>query len=236
VLLISLGIEWYYISKERNKLLALTNTISVPLGQRVNVTLSDGTKVCLNALSELQYPTFFAGKDRKVKLKGEAFFDVIHNADRPFVVETEKYNVEVLGTTFDVQAYPNTDKFLTSLLKGKVRIVNNKIPGQTIILNPNEQAYFANKKLIVRQIPDLDVFNWREGLLCFKQSSFQTLMHRFEECYDVQIIIRKYPSLENEFTGKMRISDGLDHAIRVLQMNTQFTYRWDEKMRIIYIE
>jgi ferric-dicitrate binding protein FerR (iron transport regulator) len=202
----------------------------------VNITLSDGTKVCLNALSELQYPTFFEGKVRKVKLKGEAFFDVTHNDDQPFIVETNRYNIEVLGTTFDVLAYPNTDTFFTSLLKGKVRITNINIPGNPIILNPNEQAYCLNNKLTIRQIPDPDAFNWREGLLCFKHNSFQTLMHRFEECYDLQIVISKHPVPENEFTGKIRISDGIDHALRVLQKNTQFTYRWDDKMRVIFIE
>lgn len=236
VVLITVGLGLYHISGERKKLLALTNTITVPAGQRVNVTLPDGTKVCLNAYSELQYPTFFAGKERKVKLKGEAFFDVTHHDDLPFVVETNKYNIEVLGTAFDVEAYPNRSCFSTSLLRGKVRIINNENPDRQIVLKPNEQAYCVNNELVIREIPDLDAFYWRDGLLCFKRSSFQMLMDKFEKCYDVKIVINKNPSPQNEFIGKMRISDGIDHAFRVLQKNTPFTYRWDENMRVVYIE
>lgn len=236
VILITVGVGLYFISGERSKLLALTNTITVPAGQRVNITLPDGTKVCMNSLSELQYPTFFAGKKRTVKLKGEAFFDVTHNADMPFVVETNKYNVEVLGTAFDIEAYPNRKEFFTSLLRGKVKVINNKIPAKQIILNPNEQVYCINNELTVRQIPDIEAFNWRDGILSFKGDSFLKLISKIEKCYDLKIVINKCPAPQKEFFGKMRISDGIDHALRVLQKNTQFNYRWDDNMRVIYIE
>ncbi|WP_321518615.1 FecR family protein [uncultured Bacteroides sp.] len=235
VILITVGLGFYFVTGERNKLLALTNTIKVPAGQRVNITLPDGTKVCMNSHSELQYPTFFAGKNRKVKLKGEAFFDVTHNADMPFIVETNKYNVEVLGTTFDVEAYTDKKEFSTSLLRGKVKVTNNKFPEKEIILYPNEQVYTVNNKLAVRQIPDIEAFNWRDGILSFNGDSFIKLMGKLEKCYDLKIVIR-CPAPQKEFIGKIRISDGIDHALKVLQKNTPFTYKWDDNRRVIYIK
>lgn len=236
VFLITAGIGLYFLNGERNKLLALTNTISVPAGQRVNVTLPDGTKVCINSLSELQYPAFFTGKKREVKLKGEAFFDVTHNEKMPFIVETKKYNVEVLGTAFDVEAYPDRKEFSTSLIRGKVKVISNKYPQKEIILYPNEQVYTANNNLNVREIPDMGAFNWRDGILSFNGDSFLKLTDKIEKCYDLKIVINKCPAPQKEFFGKIRISDGIDHVLRVLQKNTQFTYRWDDNKRVIYIE
>jgi len=236
VVLITFGLGFYFVNRERGKLLALTNTITVPAGQRVNITLPDGTKVCMNSLSELQYPTFFAGNKREVKLKGEAFFDVTHNEKMPFVVETQKYNVEVLGTSFDVEAYPDSRDFLTSLVRGKVKVVSNTNAQEDIFLSPNEQVYTVNGKLAVRDIPDMDAFNWRDGILSFKGDSFLKIMSKIEKCYDLKIIVNKSPAPQKEFFGKIKISDGVDHILRVLQKNTQFKYRWDDNMRVIYIE
>lgn len=236
IVLIVLGIGLHFVNKKRNELLARTNTILVPAGQRVNIILPDGTKVCLNSLSELEYPTFFIGKKREVKLKGEAFFDVTHNEKIPFVVKTKKYDVEVLGTAFDVDAYPNSKEFSTSLIKGKVKVTNNDQRDDAIYLSPNEQVYILNGSLVKREIPDMNAFVWREGILQFNGDSFQSIMEKVEKSYGLEVIIRRYPTPENEFFGKIRISYGVEHVLKVLQKNTQFKYRWDENMRAIYIE
>ena len=191
-------------------------------------------KLAMNSLSELQYPTFFAGNKREVKLKGEAFFDVTHNEKMPFVVETQKYNVEVLGTSFDVEAYPDSKDFLASLVRGKVKVVSNTNAQEEIFLSPNEQVYTVNGKLSVRDIPDMDAFNWRDGILSFKGDSFLKIMGKIEKCYDLKIIVAKSPAPQKEFFGKIKISDGVDHILRVLQKNTQFKYRWDDNMRVVY--
>lgn len=236
VILITIGVGFHFVYKKRSELLAMTNTITVPAGQRVDVTLPDGTRVCLNSLSELQYPTFFAGQKREVKLKGEAFFDVTHNEEMPFVVKTQKYNVEVLGTAFDVEAYPNSNEFSTSLIRGKVKVVSCTDSNDEIYLTPNEQVYIKNGNLEVREIPNTDAFIWRDGILYFNGDSFQKIMDKIEECYGLKIIIERYPDSRNEFYGKIRKSYGVDHILKVLQKNTQFKYRWDDNMRVIYIE
>ena len=97
-------------------------TITVPAGQRINITLADGTNVWLNARTTIQYPITFNEKERLVKLDGEAYFDVTKDKSKPFIVQTNNYNVEVLGTKFDVDSYSETEIFETTLMEGSVRI------------------------------------------------------------------------------------------------------------------
>ena len=116
VILVVAGAGGIYVSRMYDKFLLTGNTITVPAGQHIDVQLPDGTKVCMNALSELHYPTFFIGRERKVQLKGEAFFDVSHDRKHPFVVETYACDVEVLGTKFNVKARSEDGEFVASLV------------------------------------------------------------------------------------------------------------------------
>lgn len=239
VVLIMLGGVWggslLNRRMQQKELLASMNTISVPPGQQVSVTLVDGTKIWLNANSELQYPAFFAGNDRRVKLSGEAFFSVTHDETHPFIVETQDYHVKVLGTQFNVEAYPGYG-FITSLQDGKVCVVDNQDPEHQVFLKPGEQAVSVQNRLMVQSIHNMDLFRWKEGLICFENVSFQALMQEFEKSYGIRIIVKEGMTLENEFSGKLRISDGVEHAFRVLQSSAQFTYSWDTEKNIIYID
>ena len=112
------------------------NTIKVPAGQRANLTLPDGTNVWLNARSEMRYPAVFTGNKREITLDGEAYFEVTHNEDKPFVVQTNKCNVEVLGTKFNVEAYSDSEDFCTSLMEGSVRVSDKGNPSESLVLAP----------------------------------------------------------------------------------------------------
>lgn len=224
-----------YVSKLNEKYLCSYNTISVPAGQHIDVVLSDGTKVCMNALSELRYPAFFTDKERKISLKGEAFFDVTHNADRPFIVETYLCDIEVLGTQFNVQADAEKDEFVTSLLEGKVKVSRNMSAGEEVILNPNHQVKYANGRLIVEQIPEYEKFAWREGLIGFNNATFTELVGTFEKYYGVDIIINRNDIPPTLFTGKIRINEGIDHALWVLKQSFNFKSTRNNTDNIIYI-
>lgn len=224
-----------YVSKLNEKYLCSYNTISVPAGQHIDVVLSDGTKVCMNALSELRYPAFFTDKERKISLKGEAFFDVTHNADRPFIVETYLCDIEVLGTQFNVQADAEKDEFVTSLLEGKVKVSRNMSAGEEVILNPNHQVKYANGRLIVEQIPEYEKFVWREGLIGFNNATFTELVGTFEKYYGVDIIINRNDIPPTLFTGKIRINEGIDHALWVLKQSFNFKSTRNNTDNIIYI-
>lgn len=237
VILIMLGIGFYYQWSTLNKLERAMNVVSVPAGQRVNIVLPDGTHICMNAKSKLEYPSSFVGGSRKVKLSGEAYFTVTHDETKPFVVETNGYNIEVLGTTFNVESYTNTNDFSTSLIEGKVRITDKSDETNHIVLEPSQQAKIVNNKLVASSINDFEVLRWREGLICFKDKPFKQLAEQFEKYYEVRIIIENENLLKHELSGKIRISDGIEHALRVIQKNTSFSYYRDPKMEnVIYIK
>lgn len=237
VVLVMLGIGFYYQWSTINKLERAMNVVSVPAGQRVNIVLPDGTHICMNAKSKLEYPSSFVGGNRKVKLSGEAYFNVTHDRKKPFIVETNGYDIEVLGTTFNVESYSGSNTFSTSLIEGKVKVTDKKDISKHIILEPNQQAKLVNNKLEVSKIEDFEVLRWREGLICFKNKPLKELTEQFEKYYEVRIIIENENLLKHELSGKIRISDGIEHALRVIQKNTSFSYYRDKKIEnVIYIK
>lgn len=235
VVLVVVGIGTFFVSRTYDRLLLAGNTISVPVGQRVDVVLPDGTKVCMNARSELKYPAYFIGKTRKVELSGEAFFEVVHDAKRPFIVETFACNVEVLGTKFDVEARPASGEFVTALVEGRVR-VTDRATHQGVVLSPNEQATYADGQLLVSRIPDSEDFLWREGILSFRDASFADLLSEFEKYYGITIVGGGRVMSKALLTGKIRISEGVDHAFRVLQRSIDFRYKRSTTDDVIYIQ
>jgi len=236
VMLLMIGVAAAVTTYHDRRMLEATNIIKVPAGQRVDVSLPDGTKVCLNALSELEYPTFFAGKNRTVRLKGEAFFDVAHDSDHPFVVETFACNVEVLGTKFDVEADSERREFAASLVEGKVRIKDKLTSGRQVVLRPNERLQYTDGRMLVSLIPEYEEFQWRDGLIAFRNASFTELIGEFEKYYGVKIEIRSRDIPKNVFTGKIRISEGLDHALWILQCSSNFKYSRNDTGDVIFIQ
>lgn len=225
---------WYREYKSGQEVIAM-NTISVPAGQRTNLTLPDGTNVWLNARTTLQYPATFNKKQRNVLLKGEAYFDVTPNKKVPFIVRTDRYDIEVLGTRFDVDAYPDQKGFETTLMKGSVKVTSQQFPEQTITLKPNHKVYVKDGELTVTKVDDFNPYRWKEGLICFKDEPFQTIMEDFEKYYGIRIIINNKNALKYSYNGKFRQSDGIDYALRVLQKDIHFKYEKANDEQIIYI-
>lgn len=135
-------IVYQAVSQEQEKL--AYNTITVPRGGEYSLVLSDGTRVWLNAETELTYPTVFGKGERKLMLKGEACFEVVTDTARPFIVESFYNRVEVLGTRFNVSAYTGKSAVKTTLLRGKVKVSNRK--GQ-LVLSPGEQAVCLEEEI-----------------------------------------------------------------------------------------
>lgn len=235
VLLVAAGVGGFYVSNWQHKLLSSTNTITVPAGQRVDIVLPDGTKVCMNALSTLEYPSYFVGDNRKVKLAGEAFFEVTHDVSQPFIVETYACDVEVLGTHFNVEARVEHNRFSTSLVDGGVRVSDRKNPAQKAVLISGQRATYLEGRLVVDRIPEHERFQWRDGVIAFRDASFAELIAKFEQYYGVRIELRNKP-ISTAFTGKIRISEGLDHALWVLQQSAPFSYARNATKDIIYIQ
>lgn len=223
-------LSYQYLVKE-DKL--VMQKITVPSGQRIHLELSDGTIVWLNSRTTIQYPAIFVGENRVVKIDGEAYFEVAHNKKKPFIVETAKGNVEVLGTKFDVEAYSENNSFVTSLMEGSVKVVSD---GQELVLKPEQMSYIHNGELKVAPIEDYNMYKWREGLISFKDTSFPSIMSKFEKCYGVTIKIENPRVVNYRCTGKFRQSDGVLYALRVLQKDVRFSFERDENNHIIYIK
>jgi len=210
-------------------------SIWVPPGQRAQVTLDDGTTVWLNSRSTFTFPTSFVADKRVVKLNGEGFFEVEKDQKHPFIVQTGKYNIEVLGTSFNVLAYEDHKLFETSLLKGSVRINHRENESHIIILKPDEKAYESAGRLLVKQINNPDHFRWKEGLICLDDERFEDLIGKFSLYFDIKIQIENPKLLDYQCTGKFRQSDGVDYALKVLQTEMKFNYTRNNELNEIII-
>lgn len=231
---ILLGTQYWF---ERNR--AQENdslqSIHVPAGQRAELILADGTKVWLNSLSTLTFPGSFNGDIRNVKLDGEGYFTVTKNAEQPFIVETNKCNVKVLGTEFNVMAYATDSLWETALLEGSVEILRPGTTTSGMKLEPNTMASLKGNKLIKGQIKDPDHFLWREGLICFNNISVRDMIEKLRLYYGVNFIVNNTQILDNHYTGKFRVKDGVEHVLKVLRLNIKFTYTKDDEKNIITI-
>ena len=226
---------YYWSEKHQAEQSESLQSIHVPAGQRAELMLADGTKVWLNSLSTLTFPGHFNGDIRNVKLDGEGYFAVTKNEKQPFIVETNKCNVKVLGTEFNVMAYAADSIWETALLEGAVEILS---PGTTMNgmkLEPNTMASLKGNKLIKGRIKDPEHFLWREGLICFNNVSVKDMLEKLKLYYGVDIIVNNTKILNNRYTGKFRTGDGVEHVLRVLRLNNKFTYKKDDEKNVITI-
>ena len=211
--------------------------VEVPAGQRMSMTLADGTSVCLNGGSRIEYQLVFAKDRRRVRLTGEALFEVTHDARHPFVVETFASEVEVLGTTFDVYADDERGRFTTTLVEGKVR-VTNLLDGdrEQVVLHSSESVSLVGNRLVRGTRADQDALCWTEGFISIGRVGFDELMARFENAYSVTIVLDR-PTLPSIgfASGKIRISEGIDFALKMLQQACDFTYTKDTETNTITI-
>ena len=226
----------------RNAMLGEINSrmqsIEVPAGERVSVTLPDGTSVFLNGGSRMEYPPVFARDKRRVKISGEALFRVMHDESHPFVVETFASEIEVLGTTFNVFTDEEHSRFSTALAEGRVRVSLLCGDGhETMVLRPDEMALFENGHLVKRRINADDAMCWTEGYINVSNVAFDELMRRFERAFDVNILISR-PTMPviGYVSGKIRTSEGIDFALRILQRASDFKFEIDTATNTVIIK
>lgn len=220
--------------KMRTEMESLTTSISIPTGQRIDMTLQDGSRVWLNSNSTLEYPNIFRKDDRQVKLSGEAFFDITKDPERPFIIETFACNIEVLGTKFNVEANAADSEFSAALLEGSIKLTD-KTTGANMLLKPGEKAELIHGELRRSKITNPDEYLWTDGIISLQSSSFSELLKRFEKAYDVRFVVKLTDEPVVHCKGKIRISDGINHAMEILQMGTDFEYAINHSSNEIYI-
>ena len=226
----------YCVSGQLTGWLQQQTTVEVPAGQHIRLTLGDGSIVELNAQSRIVYPAIFPKGERRVQLSGEAIFNVAHNSECPFIVETFACDVEVLGTHFDVIANQAENRFSTALFSGRVAVTNKK-NGESVILQPNDIVNLRDGGFQIQELEDKDDYLWMDGIISVYGMPFEQLMSKLERSYNVKIEIRretmpvvKYKSL------KIRVSDGIDHALHMLQLASDFTFEHDAVTDVIIIK
>ena len=205
-----------------------------PPGQRAKVTLGDGTIVWLNAHTKLRYPVYFSGKEREVELDGEAYFEVAHDEEVPFVVSTEKLNIRVLGTKFNVSAYTGESDFHAYLVEGAVEVCGHTEEVGRLLLSPNEQVRLVDDLLVKETLDNKDILLWKEGIYAFDDMTLREIVHKLELYYDIRFVIRDSRMANYKFSGKFRQQDGVENVLRALQKVKRFTFvRHEESNEII---
>jgi len=209
---------------------AVYNSLSTPAGGQYQLILPDGSKVWLNALSTIRYPSSFSGSDRVVQLNGEAYFEVAKDESRPFRVTARDLNVEVLGTAFNVNSYEDEPSIRTSLLQGSVRLVR----GNTrLVLRDGEQAETAGHEDFAI-VPGADVAKaiaWKNGSFSFDNDNIQTVMRQLAKWYDVEIQYQGEPT-HTVFGGTMRRTLSLQQVLSAL---SRYDVRFQLKGRTLIV-
>lgn len=202
----------------------------VPPGQRISITLQDGTRVWLNAQSKLTYPSVFTASERRVKIEGEAYFEVAKDAGKPFIVSAKGVEMEVLGTEFNVYSYKEEDISRVSLLEGNLRVYNPQKESEGFLLKANEEITIKEDKIMPPQrIPYADYFLWKDGIYSFYNEPLESILKRLEMYYDVNIEVKDPSILQWEYTGKFRQRDGIDEILRLMQRIRAFHAVKDEE-------
>ncbi len=210
------------------------NTLRIPKGKILSITLQDGSVVKLNSASELRYPSSFAGMDyRQVYLKGEAFFDITKNQQKPFVVKTEEMFTQVYGTVFNISAYENDDKIEVVLVEGSVGVgVENDFSAETLkMIKPFQKITNSKAMENVYFIEDVDVnpyIAWTKGVVAFQNEQMSDIIKKLERQFNVKIVNKNERLGELRFTG-MFDKEGIDQILETIQTHTHFTYTKEGK-------
>lgn len=196
----------------------------VPKGERYHVTMVDGTEVELNANSTLSFNNKIHAKNREVELNGEAFFDVAHNENRPFIVNSSGSQIEVLGTEFNVSSYKENKFLRTTLIDGSIKILN-KI-GESLTLRPGEQAtiYQDQNEINVQQADVQQAVAWMAGRLIFNNEKFENLIPRLSQWYGVNFVLVGNEINDIKFTGTLKKENDLIYFLQMLQYTEGISY------------
>lgn len=215
------------------------NSLKVPYGKKFQVTLSDGSKVLLNAGSSIKFPVkFIPGLERTVFLSGEAFFEVTKSKD-PFIVNTGNIDVKVLGTQFNVSAYPEDQSINTVLVEGSVELLGSHPENNTaILLQPEHEAIWnkKEKQMVVEEADMASTMAWMNGQLIFREMAFKDILKKLERSYNCTIINTNASLSEEIFTATFNVDiESIEQVMTYISKNTPYTYTMS-KNRVITIK
>ncbi len=203
--------------------------VIVPTGQSVELSMSDSTRVWLNSGSKFRYPSSFSSNSRVVELNGEAFFDVTSDKKHPFIIKTSNLDIQVTGTTFNVDAYNDNTKTNITLVEGRVEILN-KSGNAVAELHPNMNAEFSKStgNLTLKKNVAVDFYTgWMSGTIVFRQESLGEIAKKLEKWYSVEIVFDQEDIKDIVYSGSILKNKPIDQVLEILTYISGIEYRID---------
>lgn len=203
------------------------NTLVVPRGSKVvNLTLADGSKVWLDAASSIKYPTAFSGRERRVVITGQAYFEVKHNAAQPFVVQANGVEIHDIGTAFNVSAFSDEGSVKTTLVEGSVQV--QPANGASALLKPGQQAQVQDNRLSVNsEVNIAEITAWKNGVFRFSDAGIQTIMTQLVRWYDLEVVYEDVPT--EHFVSTIPRETSLINAFKILEATGRVHFKIDGK-------
>ncbi|MEG0808064.1 MAG: DUF4974 domain-containing protein [Alistipes sp.] len=212
-------------------------TVVTQLGERSQVVLPDGSKVWLNSCSRVEYYTSLFSRERHVAMTGEAYFEVHHDQDAPFVVRTNGLDIEVVGTKFNVRNDEDKHLVTTVLLEGAVLAHPSDSSIPSARLHPSQQLAF-NTQTQHMQLSNCEAaersINWIDGRFQFEQNTFEEIVAELQRYYNVEIRFMDEKLKNERFSGDFKVEDGIYHIMSILQLTYKFHYKIDHNNILLY--
>lgn len=199
------------------------NKLIVPYGKRAHILLSDGTQVWLNSGTKIEFPSKFSAKKREIYVSGEIFLHVAKKKDVPFFVYTKKGNVQVLGTQFNISAYPDDEQECIVLVEGSVRI--NVDANRFIFLNPNEKATIENNEIAKAKVNVSRYISWTKGIMELDETPISEILKKIGRYYDVDFELSIDFLQDKTCSGKLYLYNDLDSVMNSISVLSSTMYK-----------
>lgn len=209
------------LDKIKNISLLPARTITVVAKEQKDVTLPDGTTLCMNANSILKYKENFGTANRNIQFYGEGYFKVRRNASLPFIIKTKTVQTKVLGTEFNLRCYDTEDVHVT-LVKGSVEVA---MDSEKVRIAPNQDAYLAEGSVKVQEVNPKDFTSWKEGILYFDNATLRTILQQLGKVYNVNVVCRDKQLLDKHYHFMCSMNDSLDEALHLLNLTSDINVK-----------
>ncbi len=238
ILLISVGIGSYKMAQTETEVLRASMVeLFNPAGSITTLYLPDSTKVVLNHNSKIVYPSFFANHERRVKVEGEAFFEVTKDTERPFLVETSDLDIRVLGTKFNLEAYEDDSETMLSLLEGKVEALSKIGECEHLLVTKGQQLILDKKNgTLQKQNIQMNAFpQWQKGELIYRNESLKRIFKDLEHRFNVNIEITNEGIGEQHYFVSFRNGESLEQILTLLSYRKNWVFKKDNnQIKVIY--
>lgn len=217
----------YHAIRNQQKTKAAVEHLLAAVDQRQKFVLPDGSTAWLNVGSELIYYDDFGLTTREAHLVGEAYFEIVADADHPFVIKADQSSVQVLGTKFNLRAYADDGKIITTLLEGSVRFNKKQSDAQGVIISPGQQLVFDADldNIVINEVNCTQYIAWKDGKLMFRQCSVCDAFANMERSFGVKIVIMgNMLEDKRKITGTFCLDDSLESILMVMQESLSFDY------------